>query len=55
MLAGVGPELADQLQRTGMVELLGEENVLAAQPVLGASIREAIAVGEEWLAARAID
>ena len=50
LLAGVGPELAEQLQRTGMVELLGSENVLASQPLLGASIRQAIAVGEEWLA-----
>jgi SulP family sulfate permease len=49
MLAGVGPELREQLQRTGMLDVLGDENVFAEQPVLGASIREAISAGEAWL------
>ena len=50
MLAGVGPELTDQLKRTGALDLLGAENVLTAQSVHGASIREAVSLGEQWLA-----
>ena len=51
MLVGVGPELAEQLARTGVIDMLGAENVMMVQPVHGASIREAVALGEQWLAA----
>jgi SulP family sulfate permease len=50
MLSGVGPELRDQLERTGMLARLGEENIFLAQPVLTASMREAVDAGNAWLA-----
>ncbi|TLM99020.1 MAG: SulP family inorganic anion transporter, partial [Actinobacteria bacterium] len=50
MLAGVGPELADQLDRTGLTALLGPENIVTAQPILTASMEAAIRDAEAWLA-----
>jgi SulP family sulfate permease len=48
MLAGVSPELYDQLARTGMVGILGEENLFRGQPQLGAAMNEALAAAREW-------
>ncbi len=48
MLAGVSPELYDQLERTGMVGVLGEENLFRGQPQLGAAMNEALAAAREW-------
>jgi SulP family sulfate permease len=49
MLAGVSPELYDQLERTGMVGILGEENLFRGQPQHGAAMNEALAAAREWL------
>ena len=43
MLVGVEPALGDQLARTGVLELIGEDNVFAATPQLGGAMNEAIA------------
>jgi SulP family sulfate permease len=49
MLAGVGPELSEQLDRTGILAAIGEENVCAAQPTLTASVNVAVTAAERWL------
>lgn len=53
MLAGVGPELGEQLDRTGILAAIGEENVCEAQPTLTASINVAVTAAEQWLEASA--
>jgi hypothetical protein len=52
MLADVGPNVLKQLESTGVIDDLGKENVFEAQPVLGASIEEALAAAEAWIARR---
>jgi SulP family sulfate permease len=49
MLAGVGPELRDQLERTGILAAVGEENVCEARPTLTASVSVAVDAAERWL------
>jgi sulfate permease, SulP family len=49
MLAGVGPELHKQLERTGALNSIGQENVFIAKPELAASIDEAVRSAEDWL------
>ena len=43
VLAGVDEELFGQLQRTGMVDLIGSRSIFKAQPEVGAALNEAIA------------
>ncbi len=49
MLAGVSATLHSQLQRTGMVALLGEENIFAATRSIGESGNNALRAGRQWL------
>ncbi len=49
LLSGVGPELREQLARTGILAALGEERVCEAQPTLTASLGVAIEAAERWL------
>ena len=48
MIAGVGEELRDQMERTGFLDALGRENVFAATPVLTESLSEALKAAERW-------
>ena len=49
MLAGVGPKLYEQLERTGLVSSLGVENVLRATPYVTESLDAAAREAERWL------
>jgi len=49
MLAGVSPRLRDQLDRTGTIALIGEENLFLEQTKLGAAMNEAVAAARIWL------
>jgi len=49
MLFGVEPALGDQLARTGVLALIGEDSVFAATPQLGGAMNEAIAEAHAWL------
>jgi SulP family sulfate permease len=49
MLAGVDPRLFRQLERTGMVELLGTDNIFWQRPQLGASMNEAVGAARNRL------
>jgi SulP family sulfate permease len=50
MLVGVDPLLRDQLAKTGVLKLIGEDNVFVAEPQLGAALNAAVAAANAWLA-----
>ena len=52
MLVGVDPVVRDQLAKTGMLEVLGEENVFVATPQLGAALNQAVAAATAGCARR---
>jgi len=49
MLVGVDPLVRDQLAKTGVLKLIGEENVFVATPQLGAALNQAVAAANTWL------
>jgi sulfate permease, SulP family len=49
MLVGVDSLVRDQLAKTGVLELIGEENVFVATPQLGAALNRAVAAANAWL------
>ena len=49
LLAGVGPKMGDQLERTGLAELLGSENIFPAHSLVYQSSEEAFAAGRVLL------
>ncbi|MBP8272579.1 MAG: SulP family inorganic anion transporter [Sphaerotilus sp.] len=50
MLVGVDPLVRDQLAKTGVLRLIGEENVFVATPQLGEALNHAVAAANAWLA-----
>jgi SulP family sulfate permease len=50
ILAGVAPGLQDQLQRTGMLDLIGQENVFLATETIGEAGNAALRAATDWLA-----
>ena len=50
MLVGVDPLLRDQLAKTGVLGLIGEDNVFVATPQIGESLNQAVATARAWLA-----
>jgi len=49
MLVGVDPMVRDQLAKTEVLELIGDENVFLATPQLGAALNQAVAAANAWL------
>jgi SulP family sulfate permease len=49
MLVGVDQLLRDQLAKTGVLDLLGEENVFVATPQLGVALNQAVSAANTWL------
>ena len=49
MLVEVHLHVKKQLEETNVIEAVGEDNVFLAQPVLGASIEEALIEANKWL------
>ena len=49
MLVGVDPAVRDQLAKTGVLKLIGEENVFLATPQLGEAMNQAVAAAHAWL------
>jgi SulP family sulfate permease len=49
MLVGVDPLVRDQLAKTGVLKLIGDENVFVATPQLGAALNQAVAAANTWL------
>ena len=50
ILAGVSPRLHDQLQRTGLLALIGEENIFPVTETIGESGNTALRAATDWLA-----
>jgi SulP family sulfate permease len=51
ILAGVAPRLRDQLQRTGMLKMIGEENIFLSTAAIGESGNAALRAAKEWVVA----
>jgi len=49
MLVGVDPQVRDQLAKTGVLRLIGDENVFVATPQLGEALNQAVAAATAWL------
>ena len=49
MLVGVDPLVRDQLAKTGVLRLIGEDNVFVATPQLGEALNQAVAAANAWL------
>jgi SulP family sulfate permease len=49
MLVGVDPAVRDQLAKTGVLKLIGEENVFLATPQLGTALNQAVAAATTWI------
>jgi SulP family sulfate permease len=49
MLAGVSPALRDQLVRTGMLDLIGAENIFLATKTIGEAGNAALRAATDWL------
>ena len=49
MLVGVDEAVLGQLARTGLLQVIGEENVFLAKPQLGAAMNQAAAAAYVWL------
>ena len=49
MLVGVDPAVRDQLAKTGVLKIIGEENVFLATPQLGGAMNTAAAAAYAWL------
>ena len=49
MLVGVDEAVRDQLAKTGMLRLIGAENVFLATPQLGEAMNRAVAAANAWL------
>lgn len=50
MLVGVDPAVRDQLDKTGVLAVLGKDNVFVATPQLGAALESAVSEARSWLA-----
>ena len=49
MLTGLGSHVQDQLEKTDLLDLIGEENIFPAEPVYTAALEKALAAANEWL------
>jgi len=49
MLVGLDPAVYEQLSKTGVLRLIGEENIFLATPQIGAALNQAVAAATTWL------
>ncbi len=49
MLVGLDPAVRAQLAKTGVLKVIGEENVFLATPQLGEALNQAVAAANAWL------
>ena len=49
MLVGLDSSVHDQLAKTGVLKLIGEENVFLATPQIGAALNQAVSAAKTWL------
>jgi SulP family sulfate permease len=49
MLAGIDDAALEQLERTGVLDLIGRENVFPSQESIGVALKQAVRVAEAWI------
>jgi SulP family sulfate permease len=49
ILVGISTHVWDQLEKTGLLDLIGRENVYRAEPQYAASLDKALADANQWL------
>jgi sulfate permease, SulP family len=54
MLVGVDTDVRAQLAKTGLLRVIGEENVFAATPQLGEALNLAVAAAKAWIGESAV-
>jgi SulP family sulfate permease len=52
ILEGVEPAVMKVLRKSGMVQVVGEQSVFAAQPARQAALDAAVEAGEKWIASK---
>lgn len=50
MLEGLNERVLEQLEETDLLDLIGKENAFLGHPQFGASLRQALAAAEDWVA-----
>jgi SulP family sulfate permease len=50
MLTGIDPQIRQQLERTGIVHVIGRENLFMAEENIGAALEDAVDAAEAWIA-----
>jgi len=55
ILAGISPALYNQLKRTGILDLIGEENIFFSTEKIGESGNNALRAAKDWLAESALE
>jgi sulfate permease, SulP family len=55
ILAGISPTLYNQLKRTGILDLIGEENIFFSSETIGESGNNALRAAKDWLAESALE
>jgi SulP family sulfate permease len=49
ILAGLNERVMEQLEKTELMELLGEEDLFPVEPRFGAALEKALAAGQAWI------
>jgi SulP family sulfate permease len=49
MLTGLNNHVFEQLEKTDLIELIGEENIFPAEPRFGATVDKAVRAAETWM------
>jgi SulP family sulfate permease len=49
LLEGINQQVWKQLERTDLIDLIGEENIFLGQARFGAALRDALAAAEIWM------
>ena len=52
MLTGLDPNVRNQIERTGVIRVIGRENVFMATEELGRALLDTVAAAETWIAAQ---
>ena len=50
MITGISQDVMEQLERTELLDLIGEKNIFLGQARFGAALGEAVAAAEAWMA-----
>ena len=50
MIASISQDVMEQLERTELLDLIGEKNIFLGQARFGAALGEAVAAAEAWMA-----